>query len=248
MAVYKSFTFDGITSSNYGVYITGEAVFNAPARAVEMVNVPGRNGAIAIDQGRFENIEVTYPSGMFDDGASGFQSRITEFRNILLSRYTYKRLTDEYNPDEFRMGLYKSGLDVSPAQLRAGQFNITFDCKPQRWLTSGETVQTFSSSSTINNPTLFDARPLLEVKGLGTLTLGTSVLTITDGGTGANQVLFIDCEAQEAWELVSSVKVSRNNCIQYASNDFPTLAPGSNTVGLGTGITQVKITPRWWRI
>ena len=113
---------------------------------------------------------------------------------------------------------------------------------------SGETTQTFSASGFISNPTLFKARPLLEVKGYGVLTLGTSVLTITDGGTGANQVIFIDCEAQEAWELVSSVKVSRNNCIQYASNDFPTLAPGLNTVGLGTGITQVKITPRWWRI
>lgn len=248
MAIYKSFTFDSVTSSNYGVYITGEAVFNAPARVVEMIDVPGRNGAIAIDRGRFENIEVTYPAGMFDDNASGFQTRITNFRNVLLSRYSYKRLTDEYNPNEFRMGLYKSGLEVSPAQLRAGQFNITFECKPQRWLTSGETVQTFSSNSSINNPTLFEARPLLEVKGYGTLTLGTSVLTILNGGSGANQVLFIDCEAQEVWEIVDNAKVSRNDYVQYASNDFPTLAPGSNTVGLGTGITQVKITPRWWRI
>ena len=248
MALYKSFTFDGITSSNYGVYITGEAVFDAPARVIDMIDVPGRNGAIAIDRGRFENIEVTYPAGMFDDNASGFQTRITNFRNVLLSRYSYKRLTDEYNPNEFRMGLYKSGLEVSPVQLRAGEFNITFECKPQRWLTSGETVQIFSSSGFISNPTLFEARPLLEVKGYGALTLGTSVLTILNGGSGANQVLFIDCEAQEVWEIVDNTKVSRNDYIQYASNDFPTLAAGSNTVGLGTGITQVKITPRWWRI
>lgn len=248
MAVYKSFTFDGITSSSHGVYITGEAVFNAPARAVDMITVPGRNGALAIDQGHFENIEVTYPAGMFDDTASGFQSRLADFRNILASRYTYKRLTDEYNPNEFRMGLYRSGLEVSPSQLRAGQFSITFECKPQRWLTSGETVQTFTSSSTISNPTLFDARPLLEVKGYGNLTLGTSVLTILNGGSGANQVLFIDCDAQEVWEEVGGVKVSRNDYIQYASNNFPVLGAGSNTVGLGTGISRVKITPRWWRI
>jgi hypothetical protein len=34
MAVFKSLTFDGINSLNYGIYITGEAVYNAPERAV----------------------------------------------------------------------------------------------------------------------------------------------------------------------------------------------------------------------
>ena len=142
MAVFKSFTFDDVKSSDHGVYITGEAVYDAPARAVEMVTVPGRNGSLALDQGRFENIEVTYPAGMFDDTASDFQSRLAAFRNILTSRYTYKKLIDEYNPDEFRMGLYRSGLDVSPKQLRAGQFDIKFECKPQRFLTSGEQAKT----------------------------------------------------------------------------------------------------------
>ena len=138
-AMYKSLSFDNTSSRNYGVYITGEAVYNAPERAVEMISIPGRNGAFALDQGRFENIEVSYPAGIFADNEADFAQAVSDFRNFVCSRKGYCRLTDEYNPNEYRMAVYKSGLEVDPAQLRAGEFTITFDCKPQRWLTDGET-------------------------------------------------------------------------------------------------------------
>lgn len=138
-AMYKSLTFDNKTSREYGVYITGEAVYNAPERAVEMISIPGRNGAFALDQGRFENIEVSYPAGIFAENETDFAQAVSDFRNFLCSKRGYCRLTDEYNPNEYRMAVYKSGLEVDPAQLRAGEFTITFECKPQRWLTDGET-------------------------------------------------------------------------------------------------------------
>ena len=139
MAIFKALTFDGVNSLDYGIYITGEAVYNAPERAVEMVNIPGKNGALALDQGRFENIEVTYHAGCFADSQADFADKVMKFRNALASRYTYKRLTDEYHPDEYRLGLYKSGLEVDAVRYStAGEFNITFDCKPQRFLLDGD--------------------------------------------------------------------------------------------------------------
>ena len=137
-AFYKALTFDSTSSRDYGVYITGRAVFNAPQRAVEMIAIPGRNGAFAQDQGRFENIEVTYPAGIFAETEEDFAQAISDFRNFLCSKKGYCRLTDEYNPNEYRMAVYKSGLEVDPARLIAGEFEITFECKPQRWLTDGE--------------------------------------------------------------------------------------------------------------
>ena len=248
MAVFNSFTFDGINSLDSGVYITGQAVFNAPERVVDMIAVPGRNGAISIDQGRFENIEVTYPAGCFADSKEDFAEKIADLRNEFASRYTYKRLTDTYNPDEFRLGLYKAGLGVSAVRYNsAGEFDIVFDCKPQRFLTSGETAQTVTQSGSMANPTLFDAKPLLAVTGSGILTLGTQTMTII-ARASSSSVLYIDCESQEAWEVSGAGKASRNDYIQNAGEEFPVLSAGSNTVELGTGITQVVITPRWWRL
>lgn len=246
--VFNSFTFDNENSLDSGVYITGEAVFNAPERVVQMVEVPGRNGAIAIDEGRFTNISVTYPAGCFADNMTDFAEKVAEFRNLLASRFTYKRLTDTYNPDEFRMGLYRSGLEVDAVRYNsAGKFDIEFDCKPQRWLVSGETPQTFTATGTITNPTLFGAKPLLAVTGAGILTVGEQTMTII-ARSSTSAVLYIDCESQEAWEVVSDAKVSRNDYVQNAGEQFPILNGGENDVILGSGITRVEITPRWWRI
>lgn len=176
--LYKSLTFDGESSRNYGVYITGEAVFNAPVRAVEMINIPGRNGAFALDKGHFENIEVTYPAGIYADNEEDFAEAISDFRNFLCSRSGYCRLTDDYNADEYRLAIYKSGLEVEPAQLKAGEFNITFECKPQRFLTSGETAVSVANNGTLTNPTRFESKPLLQIWGYGNIQVNDDVISI----------------------------------------------------------------------
>ena len=183
-AIYKSLIFDGEDSRDYGVYITGEAVYNAPERDVEMIAIPGRNGAFALDKGRFENIEVSYPAGIFADNETDFAEAISDFRNVLCSRKGYCRLEDEYNPNEYRMAVYKSGLEVSPTQLITGEFEIIFECKPQRWLTSGETPISVTSGDTITNPTLFDSGPLLEVEGYGDININNSKITIENATLG----------------------------------------------------------------
>lgn len=168
---YKGFTFDGVDSKDFGVYIADTGAFNAPERDVEMVEIPGRNGAYALDKGRFSNIEVTYNAFVATDSESDYVSGINALRNALCSRKGYCRLEDEFNPNEYRMAVYKSGLKVSSIGEQAGEFTITFDCQPQRFLKSGETAVTVADGGTITNPTLFESRPLVEVEGYGRLSV-----------------------------------------------------------------------------
>lgn len=177
-AIFKTLTFDGRSSSEFNVYITGEGVFNAPERAVEMISIPGRNGAFALDYGRFENIEVTYNCGIAGDDDADFASAISDFRNWLCSRNGYVRLSDDYNAGEYRQAIYKSGLEVTAENLKAGEFPVVFECKPQRFLTSGETAVSITSGDTITNPTLFDSRPMLEITGYGNIDIGTDEIEI----------------------------------------------------------------------
>ena len=164
--IYKALYFNGVNSKEYGVYITGEAVYNAPERDVEVITVPGRNGAFVRDNGRFENILVTYPAGIFGDKQSEFAEGISAFRNALCSAKGYCRLTDEYNPDEYREAVYKSGLEVSPVQMgRAGEFSITFECKPQRFLKSGENKQALDLTNWANLTSVTDGVVSIDGKG-----------------------------------------------------------------------------------
>lgn len=187
---YKTFTFDGQNSGSYDVYITGEAVYNAPERTVEMITIPGRDGDLALDKGRFENIPVKYPAGMFGDDQSAFAAKVRAFRNMMASRVGYCRLEDEYNPDEYRLALYKSGLEVEPVPFqRAGEFDILFDCNPFRFLKSGEAAVAVANNGTLTNPTLFESKPLLEVKGSGNINLGSDTIKVTNPDIGTTQIL-----------------------------------------------------------
>lgn len=171
MAIENSITFGGVNSADFGIYISGEGVFNAPQRDVEMIEIPGRNGEFALDNGRFKNIEVSYPAFNFEpDDYDSFVQNLSDFRNAICSLRGYQRLTDTFHPDEYREAVYIGGLEIKPIKYNtASEFTIVFDCKPQRWLTSGETEVAVDSGDTLTNPTLFESSPLLEFKGYGTI-------------------------------------------------------------------------------
>ena len=213
-AIFNGFTFDGQNSKDYGVYITGSGVFNAPERDVEMISIPGRDGAFAQDKGRFSNIEVTYPAGLFGVDRADFAQAISDFRNMLASRKGYCRLEDDYNPGEYRMAVFKAGVDVSPASLESGEFSITFDCKPQRWLTSGETAVTVLSGDTLTNPTLFESHPLLQVTGYGALTISSKKINVLQ----AQPYGLIDIYTSTAF----NTQTSRYVGIQHYNNRYNT--------------------------
>lgn len=194
MGLMNGLTFGGINSLDYGIYISGEAVFNAPARDVEMLQIPGRNGDLVLDHGRFENVEVSYPAGTFGDDQTDFREKLSDFRNAILSQVGYQRLTDTYHPDEYRMGVYASGLEVNPVHYNtAGEFVLTFNCKPQRWLTSGEDSVAIADGGTIDNPTLFESEPLLEVEGYGNINFNGYNIDIENAVLG--DVVIVDTSA-----------------------------------------------------
>ena len=168
--IFNTLEFDGINSLEQGVFITGESVYNAPERDVESVEIAGRSGDYLLDKGRWKNIDVTYTCGCFGEDQDEFAKKIRNFRNLLASRYGYHRLVDSYNPEEYRLGVFKNPVEVdSQSMKRAGEFDVTFNCKPQRYLMSGETEQAVTSGEKLYNPTPFDSNPLLAVKGYGTI-------------------------------------------------------------------------------
>ena len=87
--------FNGQSLRDFGVYISGLNTYNAPSRDVDSVKVPGRNGTLTMDNGRYNNINVTYPAFI----CNNYDARVEALRNFLLSQSGYKRLEDTYHPE-----------------------------------------------------------------------------------------------------------------------------------------------------
>lgn len=238
----KKFWFDGECSATYGLMASGSGTYNAPERDIENISVPGRNGDLLIDNGRFKNIPVSYPISICQD----FARNADEARAWLLCKAGYRRLEDEYNPDIFRMATFKGPINFDVQFLsRAGDATLTFDCKPQRFLVEGEAARQFLVPSFLVNPTQFNAKPLITVYGIGpgNLTVGNTTVQIK----ALEDQVTLDCEVMNAYRQVGEgAPENKNNTVR--AMPFPELLPGENIISWDGGITSIEIIPRWWTL
>lgn len=231
------FTFNGESSLNYGVYVGGQGTFNAPQRDVSKIVIPGKNGDLIKDNGRWLNIEVPYNVVIMDD----FIEKADDIRNWLCSPTGYARLEDTYNPDYYRMARLAEAIDFETAAFNnAGKTTIIFDCKPQRFLKSGEALVQMTNGGTIVNPTRYESRPLIRIvcSGSGTVTVGNFVITLSEISTYVN----IDSETQDCYAGTASL----NNKVSL-SNGFPVLS-GSTSISWTGSVTAVSIAGRWYTL
>lgn len=222
--------YDGQRMDAFGVRISGEGVFNTPSRDIEFLSVPGRNGDLSIDNGRYNNISITYPAFIKD----GFPQKNRALVSFLASVKGYKRLEDDYNPDYYRMAVYQGGIDFATTPWNRGaKFDLVFNCKPQKYLKVGEQTVTITTSGVLFNPTRFNAKPLIKT-GKGTITIGDYTITVAND-CPVNEI-YLDCDLMNAYNGTTNL----NN---YVSGTFPELIPGANAI---TG--NFEIQPRWWTI
>jgi len=142
-SINNSFRFGTVDSADYNLLVAGDGTFNAPERDVDTIEIPGRNGDLLIDKGRFKNITVEYTVYCYADDLETFRTQLRNFRNALSSQKGYQKLTDTFHPDEYRLGTFISGFEAEPVMFNTvAEVVLKFDCKPQRFLFSGEEVFT----------------------------------------------------------------------------------------------------------
>ena len=188
MELTDTFTYDGMNSSDFGFYASGEATFDAPEKEYDVFEVPGRNGDLEVFNGRFKNISVVYPC-YYKKLGNDFAGDVARFRAALLSRDGYKRLYDTHHPEYYRLGICKSALTTNPTEYDlVSTLNVEFDCKPQRFLTSGEAPVSVASGDAITNPTSFASHPLLMVYGYGDIDIGDQTVSVVNSTLGRRKL------------------------------------------------------------
>ena len=229
-------TFGKINTKNFNAFVSGESTFVTAERDIEVIPIPGRNGTLSVDNGRFHNVSIVYPCFIVDS----FRANYDALRAAFLSESGYNKLIDTYDPDHYRRARYTAAIDPEMTQLnRHGKFDLAFDCDPRRFLVSGDKVVTFSANGSIKNPTLYNALPFIRAYGTGYFEISGVRVTITS----ANTYTDIDCELQEAYKGSTNC----NGNITLNNGEFPKLIPGVNQVTI-SGLSRIELSPRWWTI
>lgn len=239
---YHFIMFDGVNLlSHFGVHVSGAGTYGSPERDVEKKEVPGRDGELIFDNGRYKNTDVTFKCSILAEDTEDYRRRIQELRSFLGSRIGYKRLEDTYRKDEYRLAAFTAGLDPDEVMLQGSSFDLKFNCKPQRFLKNGEDVITITSTTTIINDTYFDAKPLIRMYSSGSVVVGNCGITLIKPST----VSYVDIDS-DIGDCFSGT-TNCNNCVTVSTKEYPVLTPGENKITLN-GMTKIELTPRWYRI
>jgi hypothetical protein len=92
----------------------------------------------------------------------------------------------------------------------------------------------------ITNPTAFEAKPIIRIYGAGTVGIGDVNVTFD----GSSEYVDLDCEIQDAYYGLAN----KNSAVTLNPNRFPVIPASGAEIVLGSGITQVDITPRWFEL
>ena len=229
----------GTSSDDLRIRVEHYPVRVLPERSQTMTEIAGRNGALLMVDGNWNNYDQEYEIFISAE-KPGLVRAARAVAEWLEAPAGYQRLEDSYEPDVYRMAYYAGGQDIESILNRFGRATISFACKPQRFLKSGEAVKRFDADGVLVNQTKFDALPFITVygSGAGSVTVNGNTVTLSD----------IDGYTVLDSELMDAYKGDENKNPYISAEEFPVLIPGENEISFSGGVTSLDVIPRWWTI
>ena len=228
-----TFTFKGTDSATYGVYLTEHPTIVAAEKRVEFIEVPGRDGALSIYDGAFNDVETELMGYMqtttYRDDILGW---LTGSGDLVLSTDTtraYKaRVTGQVEIERASRGLAARYLRV-PLRMEPFRYHAP----------AVAALAVAASGNTITNPGTYASRPRIKITASGDFTLtANGQLMEFAGVTGG---IIVDSEYMDCFNL-NGITLANS----FATLDeFPTLKPGINAISWTGTITAVEVLPRW---
>ena len=240
--------FNGVKSSDFGIQVSQPPAYATAKKKYRDIDVPGRHSVLHSDEGMYENIEREYDVSFLSNGDranNSFPAVASAIAAWVGSTSGYVRLEDSYEPDFYRMARFIEELDITSLDHQAGTMKIKFDCWPQRFLKSGSVSIPLTSGDRVQNPTLFDAKPVigLNAKNGASITVGDVTVSFSfEDETYKNIV--IDCEMQTIYG--DNQDLERFTTI--SEEKFPVLQNGDTTITFSENVRSAAIVPNWWTL
>lgn len=233
----ETFYLDGIDARSVGIQLQSPIEFSEAVPVVDAQTVPGRNGDLIWETGSYENRGATASCFCLQadvDKAIGAAGR------FFMSKRGYRRLETSDDADHYWMARVENSPQIAMRMRVLAPFEISFDCKPQRFVKAGDNAVVFHEAGSLYNAYGQTALPFITVygEGSGRLIVGDCVVEIKN----IDGVLHLDGETQNAYNSSGNKNMNINAPV------FPNLPDGENPIAFSGGIERVEIIPRWWEL
>lgn len=221
-------TYNGVTATSRGAIVLSVSPPARAARRISAIEVPGRDGALHIDDGTLGSVVKTVTLGM---------KGLTALDDIQAWLIGSGVLASTTEPGVAYHVHQAEALDWERIGRTLYQVVAIFDCEPYRYTHPAVADIVLTAPGSITNPATASAAPLLAIEGSGdiTLTIGNQVLELTDLDTG----IILDCAAMVAHDGAMA------NMSAHMQGDYPTIPPGTSAISWTGSLDKLTITPRW---
>ena len=233
----ETFYLDGIDAQSAGIYLQKPIVFSEAVPNIESKTIPGRNGDLIFETGSYKNRSGSASCFCLQEDV---ETAVSSAGRFLMRKKGYRRLETSDDPDHYWMARVENSPQIAMRLRTLAPFEISFDCKPQRFVKSGENAVVSTSNGSISNQYGQTALPLITLygNGTGTLTIGSCVVEVKS----LDGVLYLDSDTQNAYNDDGNQNMNIN------APTFPTLPDGETQIAFSGGIERVEIVPRWWEL
>lgn len=231
------FTYKKIKASDMGLRVLNNVVFSSPERDVELVQIPGRDGDLIIDNGRYESVIRSIPCRL-ESNKNDVEVLIDRINNWLINSDGFNEFLWHNDPDYVYQAKIEGQVESQRVLSRFAETIIDFRLHPVKHLRSSLREREIVNGLVVVNTLALSAKPIIRVVGTGdvTLQIGDQQVELTELPGGC----IIDSERQTITNLHSSETLFSN----MRSYPFPKLVPGNNAITWTGNDIKVFITPR----
>lgn len=224
--------------SDFGIRILEPPAIPTTQRIVEDIEVEGRAGTLTREKG-WADQSITVHCAITN---AHDMTALEMFRHLravcegtVASVGRIERLELSSNPGVFYTVKHIDVSDLTKLTSHWWDFTVTFTCQPFNYLSRVQPI-TLTASGQVVNPCLVTAEPVITVYGSGTLTINIGDIMHTVKSPSGQ--VTIDTPRKIC-------HVAGNIQTDALIGDFPILAPMSNQISLGAGISKIVIEPNW---
>lgn len=233
----ETFYLDGVDARSAGIRLQAPIEFSEAVPVVEAQTIPGRNGDLIFYTGSYENRSG---SAFCFCLQKDVEKAISSAGRFLMGKKWYRRLETSDDPDHYWLARVENSPRIEQRLRLLAPFEIGFDCKPQRFVKSGENAIVFTKNGSLLNQYAQVALPFITIygQGAGRITIGDCVVEVK----ALDGALYLDSDTQNAYNDNGNQNLNINAPV------FPVLGDGEILIAFSGGIERVEIIPRWWEL
>lgn len=234
------FIYKGVDSRDMNLIIENDVSYPSPESDIELIEVVGRDGDLAVDNKRLKGVDFSLPVVIKTSDNTTVNKTAHKINQWLKSDVGWHTLRISVDDDYEYIAMIYEQFDIQETLKNYGRTIITFRLKPFKRRT-GEKEIIITNGTILHNPEDRPSKPLIHIIGQGDITVkknGEDWFILRS----VQDYITIDSEMMGVYK---DDLAQFNKMVGVLNPMFPLLDKGDNEITWVGNVTKFEITPRW---